>query len=492
LVRGGRGVTYHVRPAILIATAVAGVLVALGVVAMLRPSKTTTDGAPPDDTPTGRPPAFHLDATPEQKRTILETSFQKIASDRPERLGTLKDDIALLLDDPEAVRFIVSQWHLRRNEGRYADAAFADVFRLVKNPEFVEPTGELLVSTLPGIRGKGLQAAETQASPKLGPKILAIYRSVAPDTGDAKVQIKLDSLRAAFACKGDSLNALLLEAFQDGSPEVAVQALDIATDLDTPLADVAARRVLASSKDRRVRLHAAALLAKRGDLSAQDEIIAALDPNDQGLASEAAHIVAKQKLAAAAARLREVRPKASGELQRLFLLALLRTGDPDAMQEMILAADTPGGPKEIEGLQLLAASGDVNAAPILLHGIDRGGIDRIHAIANGISTSQEPGLLPVIEKLIEQPVGHPAELGDAPRVGGKALIPRLSKLLSEATEPAAQVRFLAWIAAIGGPEARNAILNERKRIPRFVDEQIRLIDLEARRLGAEAPPLNLK
>ena len=143
----------------------------------------------------------------------------------------------------------------------------------------------------------------------------------------------------------------------------------------------------------------------------------------------------------------------------------------------------------MEALQLLAASGDVNVSPILLHALDRGGPGRVHAIAAGITSSGEKGFLPVIRKLIEQPVGHPSELEMTPLIGGPELVPRLSELLHAATEPVAQQRFLGWLAVIGGPEARAAMLRERDRIGRLVDEQIRLVDLEARRLGTSAPPL---
>ena len=273
------------------------------------------------------------------------------------------------------------------------------------------------------------------------------------------------------------------------SPEIAVRALTIGTDLDVEGLEGRARSILSDSKDRRVRIHAAALLMRRGDLSATEEILKALDPTDPGLSADALRLVAKYRIAAAVPRVREHRAKATGELRKLFTLALVRAGDPEVMTELLQAADSAEGQDELDALQILAASGDENVAPILLHALGRGGLPRARAIALGIASSGQSPSLAVMEKLIESPVGHPAELDEAPKAGGKALIPKLAALLHEATDPAAQARYLAWLALIGGKEARDVILKERDRVKRLADEQLRLIDLEARKLAQDAPPL---
>lgn len=480
------------RPSIFIATAVSGIIVALGVIALLKtPPEVSRASLPPTPTNTGRPPAFHLEATPEQRSLILASAFQNIAGDRPERLGTLKDDIALLLDDPAAVGYVIDQWHRRRNEGRYADAAFADLFRLVKRPEFVDPTAALLQSDLPEIRAKGLLAAQTQASPRLGPLVLEIYRDAALD-GDRRVAVKLDALRAALASGGDSLGAIVLEAFADQSEEVAVQALTFAADTKLDGAPLAARRVLETTKSRRVSLHAAAVLMRFGDSAGTNEVLAALNPADPALASDAAHLVSKYRVTAALPALLALRPKATGEIKRLFTLALLRLGDQATWDDVLAAADGSGGDGELEALQLLAASGNVDATPILLVAIDRGGPARIRAIAGGIATAGEPAMLPVVQRLIEQNVGHPAELDEAPRVGGEAIVPRLGELLGAAIEPAAILRYLSWLGQIGGKAARDVMLRERERIPHYVDQQLRLVDLESRRTGIAAAPVSAR
>lgn len=475
------------RPSILIATAVSGVIVALAFLALMKQRAPDPGQGPPDPTVTGRQPAFHLDATPAQRRTILESAFPKIASERAVLLGAIKDDVALLLDDPEAVALVVTQWHVHKAEGRYAEAAFADLFRLVKNPAFVEPTATLLEAQKPEIRRKALQSAETQASPALGSRVLAIFREGATLPADEGVSLRRSALHAGFACKGDAWPALLDLAIGDEDSEIAIEALTFAADLDVPGLESHARELLTRAKDPRVRLYAAALLMRRGDLSASGAIISALDPKDPALAADAVHLVAKYRIAAARSKLVEIRPHTTGEIRRLFTLALLRLGDQDVLNEVMQAADVLGGEAEIDALRLLAAGGDENVTPILLHALGRGGLARAHAIAAGISTSAQPGFLPVIEKLVEAPVGHPAELFEAPKVGGKALIPKIAGLLHEATDPTAQVRYLAWLEQIGGPEARDVMIRERQRIPRLVDERLRLVDLEARRLGQATP-----
>jgi hypothetical protein len=480
------------RPALLVATALSGIVVAIGFIVMMQTRPAPTDAPEPGNTVTGRPSAFHVGASPEEKKRILETTFPRIASERPERLGDLKDNIALVLDNPAAIQWVVAQWQVHKNEGKYSDAAFLDIFRLVKDPAFVGPVAALLESPLPAIRAKAIQSAQTQASPALGGRILAFYRNVEQFPGARKGEVRKEALDAGATCRGDAWPALLQEAILGDDAELAVRALMLATDQDVPGLEGTARTALASSKDRRVKLFAAALLLKRGDPSAAEEVLRDLDPADPGTAADAVHLVTKYRFMAAAGRLRELRPKATGELKPLFTLALLRTGDQNVMNEVIQAADAEGSPGEIEALQLLAASGDENTLPILLHAVGRGGIERVHAIARGITTSGEKGFLPVVEKLIEAPVSHPAELGEAPFVAGPALTPRLAKLLREATDPQAQVRIMAWLAQVGGTAARDAIIAERDRIGRLAEEQIRLIDLEARRLGTPAPPLHLQ
>jgi hypothetical protein len=483
----------QMRPALVLATATSGVLVALAYVALFKPAKREDGGGPAPPTVTGRPPAFHLDATPAQRRDILEATFPKIASDRAERLGAIKDDIALLMDDPASVAYVVAQWHVHKSEGRYAEGAFADLFALVKHKDFVGPTADLLDSPRPEIRAKAIQAAATQASPVLGPRILELYRAMRAEEGGGKSYAKQQALTAAVACRGDAFPAFLSEAMGDPDSEIAVRALVTATDLDLPGLESRAREVARVHPAPTVRLHANALLMRRGDLSATDAIIKATDPADQALATDALHVVAKYKIAAAAPAVREARGRARGEIASLFTLALLRLGDEATLNEVMEAADSASGDaREVEALHVLAASGDPNANPILLHALDRGGQGRVHAIAAGITASAEPGFLPVIKKLVEQPVGHPAELEEAPKVGGAPLLPRLAELLHGATEPAAQARFLAWLGEIGGSEARAAMLRERDRIGRLVDEQIRLVDLEGRRLGVVAPALSAR
>jgi hypothetical protein len=480
------------RPSLILATAVSGVIVALAYVALFKGPAAPDTQAPPESTITGKAAAFYLDVTPAERRTILEATFPKVASERAERLGAVKDDIALLLGDPESINYVLAQWHIHRTEGRYAEAAFADLFRLVKNPEFVAPTAELLDSTKPEIRRKALQSAETQASPALASRILAIFRAARDEKEHDRSPYRMEALRAGWACRGDSFPALLAEAMNDPGGEIATRALSIAADLQVPGLDVPARELLRTATDPRIKVNAAALLYRQGDRAATEVILAALDPKAPGPMAEALHIVAKYKIAAAADKLRAAVPQTGGELGRLVTLALLRLGDGPTWEAVVRDADSAGGDRELDALRLLASSGDPNASPILLHALDRGGSARAQSIAAGIATSGEAGFLPVIKKLIEQPLTHPAELDEAAKVGGPALVPRLAELLHEANDPATQARYLAWLAQVGGPEARAAMLRERGRIPRLADEQIRLVDLEARRLGIEAPPLPAK
>ena len=96
----------------------------------------------------------------------------------------------------------------------------------MKKPEFVEPTGDLLDSSKPEIRRKALQSAETQASPALGPRILAIFRAAKRrERAEQGRSLRIEALSAGLACRGDAFPALLAQAMRDPSPEVAVRAL---------------------------------------------------------------------------------------------------------------------------------------------------------------------------------------------------------------------------------------------------------------------------
>ena len=70
----------QMRPALVLATATSGVLVALAYVALFKQPKRDDGGGPAPPTVTGRQAAFHLDATPAQRREILEATFPKIGT----------------------------------------------------------------------------------------------------------------------------------------------------------------------------------------------------------------------------------------------------------------------------------------------------------------------------------------------------------------------------------------------------------------------------
>ncbi len=471
------------RPYTLLGIVLIGALLAFAVHHFLGRAPAPAGTQLPDLTITGRPPAFHLDVTPTQARVLAERCFYAIASDRPERLGGTKDDLALLLDRDEIVEFILAEWHVRRNEGKYADAAFADIFTLVRNRKFVEPTRELLQSSEPLVATKAVEAAMTQRDPSLVGMLLPILARLQSENTAEIIARRVKLLQAAAACGGDGLVACVQLGLRDPASAVVVAAAGMIAAQKIDGLDADLRILMQSASDLHVRAQVAATLLQRGDLAARRIVIEGLDPRNPDVAAESAHLITKYRLMEAMDSLTRYATKTEGELRRVFELALVRLGDRTIRAQLMRSAESAGDPHELDSLQILAASGDPEVVPILERGVERGGSPRWRAIAAGIATGRDECMIPVIKKLVEQPIIYPADFGECAGVGGDAIVPRLAELLHAATEPTVQIRYITWLGESGMPSARDVLLKERSRIPRLVDERLRLIDLDRRRRG---------
>ena len=471
------------RPGVLVLVLVAAVGAAWFASEALRQGPTpplVEEGA--DLTPTGRASAAHLDLSPAEKLVLARNNLSRMAGDLPERLGPLKEELALLCDSPEVVRLIADSYPSAKSVGSYAVGAYADLFALVRHPLFVGPVAEMLRSEERLLRAKGVQAAVVQRSPELGGAMLKAYELALADDLSVTSNTRATAVLAAARTGGPEAAALLQSAFRDPSEDIRCGALDVAGELALPSLDAALRGVLRDPPGPREALRAAAALCHR-DPAARAKLLASLDPRDRGLSHEAVSLVVKLKPPGAVDALRGFVATAEGEAKRGMRTALIWFGDPTERNQARADASTVDGPQELEALGLLAHGGDEDAIDILLAGLLRGGPQRIGVIGKGLAESGDPALLKVAERLLEARVRHPAEVGEFAVRFGDALVPKAVAELKSATDPERARYLTATLMGIGTPLARAALLAERPTRRRLVDPALRILDLALRSRG---------
>lgn len=471
------------RPGVLVLVLVAAVGAAWFASEALRQAQAppvVPDGG--DLTPTGRASAAYLDLSPAEKLDLARNNLARMAGDLPERLGALKEEIALLCDSPEVVRLIADSYPSAKGVGGYAVGAYADLFALVRDPLFVGPVGEMLRSEERLLRAKGVQAAVVQRSPELGAALLRAYEAALADDLSVTSNTRATAVLAAARTGGPEAAALLQSAFQDPAEEVRCGALDVAGELALPSLDAALRNVLRDPPGPREGLRAAAALSPR-DPAARARLLAALDPRDPGLSHEAVTLLIKQKPPGSADALRGFVATAEGEAKRGMRTALIWFGDPAERAKARADAAEKDGARELEGLGLLAHGGDEGAIDILLAAIDRGGPQRYGVIGKGLSESGDPELLKVAERLLEVRIRHPAEVGEFAARFGDAIVPKVVAELRATTDPDRERYLTATLMGIATPAARAALLAERPARKRLVDPALRLVDLGLRSRG---------
>jgi hypothetical protein len=470
------------RPVVLVSVVVAAVLAAWIASVALRGGATPPPVPEPSDvTATGRAAAAYLEWSPAERLRIARLNLSRMVGDLPERLGALKEEIALVCDDPAVTALVAESFPEARGKGDYALAAYADLFALVRHSAFVPLTAELLVSDRRLLRAKGVQAAVVQRHPDLGGPLLRAYELALGEDLAATVNTRATAVLAAGRTGGPAAAALLQQAFRDPAEEVRVGALELAGELALPSLDAALSGVLRDPPGPREMIRAAAALAPR-DPAARARLFAALDPRDPGLSHEATVLVVKLRPAGAADALRAFVGAAQGEARRGMRTALIRLGDE--AERARTRADATGGALELEALGLLAHGGDEGAIGILTAAIDRGGPPRLGVVARGLSESGVKELLPVAERLLRVEARHPAELGEFAVAFGDALLPALEREFA-AAETIERARYLAaTLLGVGTPGAREILLRQRARYARAVEPALRLLDLGLRSRGA--------
>jgi len=444
--------------------------------------------APPQDggvalTPTGRSALVYLDLDAEGRLALARENLGRMASDVAQRLGELKNEIALLCLDPKVVDLVAGEWRIAEASGNfYAISAFADLFALVRHPSFVEPTAFLLRSDDKVLRAKGVQAAETQLAAPLLPGLLFALEKGREENQDQTILTRALAVRTAARIGGALAAPVFQAALVDPAPEVAVAAVDAIDELELAAALPDVRAFFRRTKDVRSKIHAA--VALRREPEAREHLFASLDPRDPGAAFEATSLLLKRRTPGALERFRELLPQATGDVHRAFKTALVAYGDEEARATLRAAADRPGDPGEVEALGILAQAGDVGALDILLRAAARATPHTAPVLGAGVRESGRREFAPVAAKLLEVPVKHPEQIGNCTQVAGPELLPRMVELFDAAKDDDRRRFFAILIKDVGTDAAREALLARRARWARIVDWPIRLFDLERLRRGA--------
>lgn len=451
-----------------------------------------TDGREPDSpgpfaapSATGRSPAFYRWMEEEERHRLARTILDSLTSAKAEILGHLKDDLVLLSRDERVIEMIRDAHAERADLSRYEAMAFADIFAGRKHPDLVEPARRLFLHPEFQVRHKGIEAARTQAHQSLTPLLLSMFRELKerePESGSA---IAGALLAAASRCGGPALLLLLAEALQDARPEVRGSALVVARQ--SGLEELRGRILpLLEDDELAVRFEAAATLASLGMSEGRDAVAGLLDPRDERVARLALAVVRAERIREAMDGVRRLAAEGGEYLRADARITLCALGDGEAIQRAraALAAGKAPFPERlaaIEGLAAALAGEDLED----LRGIAR--TDRAEeaiALASGLALRKDAAPGDILESLIEGgALAQTAPLHDLPARAGDALLTCLDRSLAAAGDDNRALFVIGIYGLIGTTGAREALLRHRRRFPTFVEQQVRLMDLDDLKYG---------
>jgi hypothetical protein len=431
---------------------------------------------------TGRPIAAHLDYTPTERLRVAKNAVSRMASDIPERLGPLKEEIVLLCDDPNVAAFVAAEFAATAFEGAFVASAFGDVFAGAKRPEFVEPTRILLRSDDALLRRKGVEAATTQRDPSLLPDVASALRRGAEEGPEKTLPTRLEAVRAAARTGGPLAAAILQAGIRDPEPVVRRVALEAAAELDLRVLDPDLKTAYATAEDPTERVAAAAAAAKR-DGTARATLFSFLNPRDPGLSAYAASAVLKTRPEGAAAVAKAYVAEARDHARIALRSILAAYGDAEeiARCEADLRSNDAGA--AADAAAVLSRSGRKEVAPALLAAIEKHGAAVVGPIAGGFAEVGADHALSVAERLLEVPAKHPAELFQFAARVGESLVPKIAAELDRATTDERRRYLAATLMDVGGPKARAEAFRRRAEAPAVYDAALRILDLAARREG---------
>ncbi len=431
-----------------------------------------------------RPAAFYLDMDSESKVRLAQRNLMRIASDEATRLGELKDEMALLMDDPNVVSWFAAEWHVRRGAtDSVTMSAFADIFERVKRPEFLEPTKDLFRTDDPFLQGKAVQAAITQADPSLVDEIAHVYAIARVDTRSESAPFRIQCVQAARACGGPALPNFIRGILEDSDLVLRVEALQVARDLALPGLESTLKKLLDEPLPR-MRLLAACALVASGTRSASATLGTLIDPMDPATTLEAASYAGIYKLDSLIPVLVRAMNGVTGEARRSVEIALARLRHGPTLDALRVRAADPHQDRGDDAVTALTAAAIPDDIPFLVGLAKTATPTRIRSICAGVTISQSAALAPVLVPVLNASPTYTPEMHDALKVVGDSVVDPLAEALRKVKSEEQAFIPIAWLGSVGTAKARAELLKSRKGPGhRLCDEQIRLIDLSARRLG---------
>ncbi len=467
----------------------AGAAVALAFLTM-KALEEDTPGAgvvagPADPTITGRTPAFHLSLADADRERVARECLDRITSGQARALGGVKDDLALLSDDPRVIRMILEDWRQRGHVSRFEAAGFGDLFARIKHREFIEPGVSLLDHDDFTVRHKAVEIAATQVDPRFVPGLTRLFSDLSrKNPGEGMLSLGR-IVSAARVCGGDQLPVLLSLALGHPIPHVRdVAAAVIREDRMGGLRD----RLVPLLKDGmpQARLQAAWGLASFGDPRGRQHLLDGLDPREPALAVFCMEAVRDLDLREAIPVLKRHMAVAKAELKTGIQLTLALMGDEETMTRLRgWAADEEAPlPDRVVALMALAAVGAREDLAVLRRALSTGVFAEVQNIAVGLSFVEGAPNGALAKTILGAGVlTHTAQLGEwLPRMGDD-LVPWLGRALEEAESTNDAIFLIGCLGLMDRPTARDEILRHRERFPRLVEEQVRLMDLAVRRRG---------
>lgn len=473
-------------PRLSIVLATAALAVGLAVVAVKvvdQPVAGAGDPEPPTPTATGRTPAFHLRLTPEQRLKVARQCLDSITSAQAKALGTVKDDLALLADDPKVVAMVLEDFAQRLAISRFEAAAFGDIFALVKNPDFAEAGLKLVDHEEFSVRHKIIAIAATQHDPRYVAGLDSLFADIVKrKPGEGMRTLEL-ILHAARVCGGDHLPVLLARALRCEIPQIR----DVAGAIirEDEMKRLAPRlEPLLEDEMPQARLQAAWGLASFGHPTAADVLLKEFDPREPAAASFVLEAVRDLDLKRAIPVIKEHLEDADPELRAGMLLTLAFLDDAATLADLKAWAydDDASVPDRMVGLMGLAALGNAEDDVRLCEVVKNGGPHEAQNIAIGLSFREGTPDSALVRALIASDhFDHTAMLSAwLPRVDA-SIVPWLLQRLVASKEVNDRLFHIGCLGLIGTAEAREAILSRWKQDPRLVEERIRLLDLNARK-----------
>ncbi len=469
------------RPQAIIAV-LAGILAAVLLVVMLREPDPVAGPAAP--VASGRTPAFHTFVSQAGRAAELQKSLDVLTSATAQSLGAHKDDIALLCDDEEVRKKVVSAYESRWRISKYEAAAFADIFMLVRAPEFVGPAREIFLHPEFEVRSKGPQVAATQAHASLAAPLLRFYRDLEREHPGEGTQTRLSILGAAAACGGNELPLILEAGLADSDANVRCCALDLLAS--QPIGGFREKLLtLKSAPELAVRLRALAALGSDAAAEFERELKLALVPEMGPERNFALACILARKLCGLLPQLAALRCAVPVGEESLLATTSALLGDESVLGEMrrVLVSAPPGRRDRWMAVQVLAAAGNTEDLLRITSVLEERRSGDAQAAAAGFNARGSPCSAEILALLFDGEISHPGQVSALVSANGDAILPLIARLL-DATQDLSRAAFLIGMAGIVETRAaRQLILDRHGQFPQLVEQQVRLLDLAARRRG---------